>query len=815
LQKNIRRVRLLSLVAGIALVQAAFSQEPITYRVGVFSFYPAIYAQDDGTIGGFYTDMLKEIEAREAVRFEYVYGSWDEGLQRLKNGTVDMLTSVAKTAERESYMTFGEVPLLTVWGELCVRKPSEFPEHSEIKTVTDLNGKTVAVMINDFNAQSFRSYIEKFDVSCRYLEVPDFRSVLAAVRDKEADAGVVSALVGDSLQGEYGLVSSGLAFNPFDIYFTVARGKHAALIRMLDKYLIEWKQNPASVYYSARLQWGHGAERTRIPSWLRTVLIALAAVLILAAAFIILLRLRVRAVTRALAESKDMLKLILNSTAEGIYGVDGEGNCVFCNASALAMLGYRAEEELLGRNIHERVHLSPGHAGADEDPCDLDGNRNVKIHVRERFFYRADGAPLPVEVWSWPLYGPRGFNGAVITFYDSTEQKRAEADRIGRAAAERANKAKSAFLANMSHELRTPLNSVIVLSNVLGRRLAGKIPEEEHSYLGVIERNGKRLLGLINEVLDLTRIEAGRERVNAVEFAIDALVNEIVETIAPQAMEKNIRLLLTLAPDIPPLRTDREKCMHVIMNLAGNAVKFTDTGSVSVTVGVSGHACVIEVADTGIGISEEFLPRAFEEFSQGDESASRQRKGTGLGLAIAKRYAILLGGDITVESREGEGSRFVFTFPLEYRPEGGALDSPLGKAFAPPGKERAILPGDSSRPIILIVEDNPDNRLTAKSLLQEGYRLLEAENGEEGIAAARRFKPDLILMDLSMPVMDGFIALKRLKEDPETADIPVIAVSSSAMKGDPESIIRRGFTGYIPKPLNPDTFAEDIRRILE
>ena len=394
LQKNIRRVRLLSLVAGIALVQAAFSQEPITYRVGVFSFYPAIYAQDDGTIGGFYTDMLKEIEAREAVRFEYVYGSWDEGLQRLKNGTVDMLTSVAKTAERESYMTFGEVPLLTVWGELCVRKPSEFPEHSEIKTVTDLNGKTVAVMINDFNAQSFRSYIEKFDVSCRYLEVPDFRSVLAAVRDKEADAGVVSALVGDSLQGEYGLVSSGLAFNPFDIYFTVARGKHAALIRMLDKYLIEWKQNPASVYYSARLQWGHGAERTRIPSWLRTVLIALAAVLILAAAFIILLRLRVRAVTRALAESKDMLKLILNSTAEGIYGVDGEGNCVFCNASALAMLGYRAEEELLGRNIHERVHLSPGHAGADEDPCDLDGNRNVKIHVRERFFYRADGAPV-------------------------------------------------------------------------------------------------------------------------------------------------------------------------------------------------------------------------------------------------------------------------------------------------------------------------------------------------------------------------------------------------------------------------------------
>ena len=670
MQKNTRRVCLLSLVAGIAFVQSAFTQEPITYRVGVFNFYPAIYAQDDGTIGGFYTDMLKEIEAREPVRFEYVYGSWDEGLRRLKNGTVDMLTSVAKTAERESYMTFGEVPLLTVWGELCVRKSSDFPEHSEFTKVTDLNGKTVAVMINDFNAQSFQSYIAKFDVSCRYVSVPDFRSVLAAVRDKEADAGVVSALVGDSLQGEYGLVSSGLAFNPFDIYFTVARGKHAGLIRMLDKYLIEWKRNPASVYYSARLKWGHEAERARIPSWLHTVLIALAAVLILAAAFIILLRLRVHAVTRALAESKDMLKLILNSTAEGIYGVDGEGKCVFCNASALALLGYRAEEELLGRNIHERVHLAPGHTGGDEAHCDLDGNRNEKIHAHERVFYRADGEPLPVEAWSWPLVGPRGLDGAVITFYEITELKQAEADRIGRAAAERANRAKSAFLANMSHELRTPLNSVIVLSNVLGHRLTGKIPEEEHSYLGVIERNGKRLLGLINDVLDLTRIEAGRESVNAVEFAIDALVNEIVETIAPQAMEKNIQLRLTVAPGIPPLRTDREKCLHVIMNLAGNAVKFTDSGSVSVTVGVSGQSCVIEVADTGIGISEEFLPRTFEEFNQEDESSSRQRKGTGLGLVIAKRYAILLGGDITVESRKGEGSSFVFTFPLEYRREG-------------------------------------------------------------------------------------------------------------------------------------------------
>jgi len=217
-----------------------------------------------------------------------------------------------------------------------------------------------------------------------------------------------------------------------------------------------------------------------------------------------------------------------------------------------------------------------------------------------------------------------------------------------------ANRLKSAFLSNMSHELRTPLSSVIALTGVLNRRLANTIPTEEHGYLEVIERNGKNLLALINDILDLSRIEAGREDISVSRFSVRELAGEIVAMLEPQAREKNIALLNQVSGDLPCISSDLAKCRHILQNLVGNAVKFTEQGQVTIAARQMGNEIDVAVTDSGIGIAADQLPHVFDEFRQADDSTSRKYGGTGLGLAIAKKYAIMLRGRITGGKRAGQ-----------------------------------------------------------------------------------------------------------------------------------------------------------------
>ena len=516
-----------------------------------------------------------------------------------------------------------------------------------------------------------------------------------------------------------------------------------------------------------------------------------------------------------------------------------------------------------------------------------------------------------------------------------------------------ANRLKNSFLSSMSHELRTPLNSVIALSNVLTRRLAGKIPDDEYSYIGVIERNGKQLLELINDILDLSRIEAGREEIRVNTFSVNELIREVVEMIEAQANQKNITLHYVVEEHLPKIQSDYEKCRHILQNIVANAVKFTEEGKVEIHAKHKDDAIYIDIIDTGIGIKEEFINHIFEEFRQADGSNSRKYGGTGLGLAIAKKYADMLGGAISVISAEGKGSHFTLKLPLQatnkttqleseyivYRPilsktaqevdkttktilivedtdaiivqlrdvleaegyrvvvahngqeaiEQVALQTPNGMildlmmpdvdgfevlkrirsekmseqlpviiltakfvtkeeiaflthnnifqlihkgdinknqllqvvAQAVTQQPMAKVSASSSltlplqtdkKATVLIVEDNFDNRLTIKALLEGQYEILESEDGLTGVEMARKHHPNLILMDIALPGMNGIEALHKLRQDVETQNIPVIAVSASAMKGDREDFLSQGFDGYISKPIDSKTFEETIKK---
>jgi len=355
-----------------------------------------------------------------------------------------------------------------------------------------------------------------------------------------------------------------------------------------------------------------------------------------------------------------------------------------------------------------------------------------------------------------------------------------------------ASRLKTSFLSNMSHELRTPLNSVIALTGVLGRRLVNQIPDEEYSFLEVIERNGKHLLALINDILDISRIEAGREEVEITTFSAAALVGEVVGMINPQAKERHIGLVFNRPEQEPIITSDFEKCRHILQNLVGNAIKFTEQGSVTIGIGFSGENMTFTVTDTGVGIAPDHLPHIFDEFRQADGTTSRKFGGTGLGLSIAKKYANLLGGTIAVTSTPGRGSVFTLSMPLQYRPEARIVSQ---KRPVKVSRLRPVAPvtgSGSSAHTILLVEDSEPAIVQLRDFMEEsGYRLLVAHDGEEALRLVAVTIPDAIILDLMMPGIDGFEVLKTLREAEKTAYIPVLILTAKHITKEDLSFLKR------------------------
>ncbi|MBL0224509.1 MAG: response regulator [Geobacteraceae bacterium] len=356
-----------------------------------------------------------------------------------------------------------------------------------------------------------------------------------------------------------------------------------------------------------------------------------------------------------------------------------------------------------------------------------------------------------------------------------------------------ASRLKTNFLSNMSHELRTPLNSVIALSGVLGRRLAGTIPAEEYSYLDVIERNGKLLLLLINDILDIARIEAGREEVEITDFNINGLIDDVAGMIRPQADQKNVELLQSDSETALTVTSDAGKCRHILQNLISNAVKFTETGRVTVTARQDDSTVEITVTDTGIGIDAVHLPHIFDEFRQGDGSTSRRFGGTGLGLAIARKYALLLGGTISVTSAPGAGAVFTLSLPLRY-----AVENRVSGADSPDRYTRSIPPlpqrtdAATSVKTVLLVEDSEPAVIQLKDMLEEdGYRILIARDGGEALGIIADTVPDAMILDLMMPGIDGFEVLRVVREAERTAHIPVLILTARQISKDELSFLTR------------------------
>jgi PAS domain S-box-containing protein len=433
------------------------------------------------------------------------------------------------------------------------------------------------------------------------------------------------------------------------------------------------------------------------------------------------------------------------------------------------------------------------------------------------------GQVRSLELFFNPIREAMGITGVAVFGKDVTARRRTQdALRMAKEEAERANMAKSQFLANMSHELRTPLNSVIGFTNILLKNRGGRFGDQDLTFLERISANGKHLLHLINQVLDLAKIEAGRMDLELEPVDLGVLLRETIAQMEGQVKEKDVSLRAVVPEGLPPLMTDAARLKQVIINLLGNAIKFTDQGEITLEVvleeGGGGIGSIV-VRDTGTGIPRDRLQTIFQAFQQADGTTSRRFGGTGLGLTISRSLCQAMGYQLNVQSELGKGSAFSILVSDSVKLPPRAEDELIAEALKPmeSSRPRQDVPaevGGGTKRSVLIIDDDPDSRILLTHYVQElGHEVLLAGSAGDGLVQARAFRPDLITLDLMMPGVSGWEALREFKADPELRDIPVVVVSLVGDEGDRSNLL--GALDVVTKPIQRERLLRAIERNLD
>lgn len=494
---------------------------------------------------------------------------------------------------------------------------------------------------------------------------------------------------------------------------------------------------------------------------------------------------------RQIRERTLRLRTLLDTTVDGIIIIDEKGTVEDYNIACQRLFGY-SPEEVIGRNVN--MLMPPPYC--DEHDGYLEqyrktGRRKIIGIGREVEGRRQDGTTFPMEL---SVGEARHGNSPIFMgiIRDITARKQAEADlQKAKEQAEVASRAKSLFLANMSHEIRTPMNAVLGHAELLEN--AGNLPTKMQQSVASIKRAGTHLMELISDILDISKIEAGAETLEAEDFEISALVEGLSAIFGVRCEQKNLMWRVDTQIDDPLVRGDQRKLRQVLINLVGNAVKFTERGEITLRIVQSGRNYCFEVRDTGPGISAEVQRQIFEPFHQAEEGL--HKGGTGLGLAIAKRQIEMMGGHLSLQSIPGQGSLFSFTISL--RPAVGPIPLPVKHG------SRVERPRSGKRFSTLVVDDVEDNRDILVQMLQSmGAQVAVAGNGKEALLALRAYLPDIIFMDIRMPVMNGLEALRQIRQLWRDRRIICVAVSASGSNDDSTQYVQAGFDDFIAKPLS-------------
>lgn len=515
---------------------------------------------------------------------------------------------------------------------------------------------------------------------------------------------------------------------------------------------------------------------------------------------------KIQAVER---ENQQKMEAVLTNIISGAIILDSHTHVIVdVNPAAEEIIGL-PKEEIVGKECHDFI------CPAEKGKCPI-SDLGMSVNRSERMIINARGQ----KVWVLKSVVPVTLQGKdyfIESFVDLTKIKEAEEKLIqARITAEAANRAKSDFLATMSHELRTPLNSIIGFSELIISGGTGGISDTQKRFITNIAASGKHLLSIINNVLDISKIEANKMELDNQTFSVAEVFTEVRQLISPMAMKKQLKVEFFRDDRLETIYADKTRFKQILFNLISNAIKFTPKdGSVSVHASQNGDMAVFVVRDTGIGISEEDISKLFQPFTQLDSAINRQYEGTGLGLSLVKKFVEIQNGRIWVESKPGEGTTFTFELPLIKSMNHEAIPEETHKVD---GVDGSPVPGTGNsavaigaEPLILVVEDDDNSReLIEATLEREGYRVASACCGKEALLLAEKLRPFAITLDLMMPGMDGWDVLKHLKDEEQTKDIPVIITS---MLDEKEMGKMWGTVDYFIKPVPKEALIATLERI--
>ena len=483
------------------------------------------------------------------------------------------------------------------------------------------------------------------------------------------------------------------------------------------------------------------------------------------------------------ADREERIRLLLDSTAEAIYGIDLNGACTFCNQACARLLGYAAPAELIGKQMHPLVH----HTKADGTPYPVEQSsiydamrHRQEAHVDDEVLWRADGTSFPAEYWSHPICRDGEVIGAVVTFLDITERRRAEQE------IQEGSRRREQFLAMLSHELRNPLAAILSATRVLESRTAAESIRHEAGL--VVERQAKHMARLLDDLLDVARITRGRIVLQNERLDLRDTTRSAVEALQPFLAEHQSRLELDIAAEAIPVIGDAARLQQIQANLLSNAAKYSPPGSaIKLEVKRDGDEAIIRVCDNGRGIEREMLPRIFDLFVQGDKSLDRSGSGLGIGLTLLRSLVQLHNGTVeALSDGPGCGSMFIIRLPI-----------------AKPVTETETARGRAVRTVV-IVEDQADARRMMELLLESmGVRVFSAGNGKEGAQLIARVQPDLALVDLGLPVMSGYDLARTVRREVDGHPVRLVALSGYGQDADVKAAIDAGFDEHITKPPDP------------
>lgn len=779
-----------------------------TVRIRAVDYPPYLIINGEEEPQGIAVEYLKLVKERTGINIQYEVTEqpFAEFLESMNQGNgPDMTAIIQRTPEREQYLSFTE-PYLTSPYAIFMRV-----RDNPIFDIQGLTGKTLAVprgfVVYELLA---RDYPE-----IRLTLFDSDEKALLALATGQADAYIGNLTAASHIVHKRGLADLKVtAPSPFTEQ-TLSMGIRSdwpELTSIINKALASIKEEEKNAIRKKYLaiKFEQGIEKALVVKW---VLIVLGSTLGILAIFLFWNR-RLAVATSKRKDAEERLLTTFDNMPIAAVMINHDDSMYLHNKRFLELFGYTLEDIPHLSDWWVKAYPEEEYRKWVIETWNACLQRSIEtgenIEAKEYKVTCKNGDVRDMEI-SGHFLGDR----YLATLIDNTERNQAKAEIMkAKEAADNANLAKSIFLASMSHELRTPLNAILGFSKLLAQN--PKVPADETEKLSIINRSGQHLLSMINDVLDLTKIETGRIDLKEYPFELSALMKEMSVTVGSSATEKGLAMHVEdEAVSFPYIKADLGKLRQVMINLLSNAVKFTDEGQITIrcmtdAIPENTDKCVvlIEVEDTGPGIKPDRLESIFEPFVQGHNLS--ERRGTGLGLSICKQCLEIMGGTIEVDSEVGAGSIFRVRVVAEIV-EAADISTPVDD------KPRVIglTPTEISRRI-LITDDNRENLLLMKSLLEEvGFVVLEAENGEEAVEIFRKESPDLVWMDMRMPVMDGYKATRKIRQIPGGDTVPIIAITASAFLEQRDEILAAGCNDMVTKPFQEHEIFETMARFLD